>query len=237
MLIEVVGYKGVVGGATYEWLKTMHPRHEIVGREPGDLVALSDVSFVCVPEAVVEEVCAATADYTRVMVVRSTVVPGTCKSLQMKYGRHVCHNPEFLREATAIQDVFNPSYVLIGACCWEHAEMVSRLYESAQVKTVIVNTTTSEMVKVATNNYLACLVSFWNEMESICQASNVVGHRVGAIASLDPRVVWYGAKYHHQYGGKCLPKEIDQMLAYAREKGISMKLLEAIKEVNQCTAL
>lgn len=237
MLIEVVGYKGVVGGATYEWLKTMHPGHKVVGREVGDVVALSDLSFLCVPEAVVEDVCAVTADYTRVMVVRSTVAPGTCKSLQLKHGRHVCHNPEFLREATAIQDAFNPAYVLIGACCREHAEMVSRLYEPAQVKTVIVNTTTSEMVKVATNNYLACLVSFWNEIESICQVSGVAGHRVGAIASLDPRVGWYGARYHHQYGGKCLPKEIEQMLEYAKQKDIDLKMIPAIKEVNECQTL
>lgn len=234
MIIEVVGYKGVVGNATYQWLKAMHPGHRIIGRDKGDCPQKSNVAFICVPEAFMEVACRETAGYTGFMVVRSTVVPGTCKTLQITVGKHICHNPEFLREATAVQDVFNPSYVLIGRCCPEHGEVLRRLYEPAQVKIVVTNTVTTELVKVTINNYLACLVSFWNEMEAIAQASGVSGHRVGAIATLDPRVVGYGARYHHKFAGKCLPKEVEQMLSYAKAKGVSVQLLEAIKEVNEC---
>ena len=235
MIIEVIGYKGVVGNATYQWLRTMHPEHDVIGRDIGDcLPKKADVSFVCVPEAMAEVVCTEAAFYTGFLVIRSTVYPGTCRHIQQVVGKHVCHNPEFLREATAVQDAFNPNYVLIGSCCSEHGEIVSRLYEPTRVKTVIVSSITSELVKIVTNNYLACLVSFWNEIEAICQASGVPGHRVAAIAALDPRVVSYGARYHHKFGGKCLPKELEQMLVYAHEKGVATPMLQAIREVNVC---
>ena len=234
MIIEVVGYKGVVGDATYRFLKAMHLGHEIIGRDKGDVPGKSNLAFMCVPESCLEVVCSEIAPLTDFMVVRSTVMPGTCKRLQMKLGKHVCHNPEFLREVTAVQDVFNPAYILIGACCSEHAKTVQRLYEPAQVHTVVVQTVVSELVKVVTNNYLACLVSFWNEMESVCQASGVSGHRVSAIASLDARISSYGARYHHRYGGKCLPKEVEMMLEYADEKRLDLTLIPAVKEVNEC---
>jgi nucleotide sugar dehydrogenase len=233
MIIEVIGYKGVVGNATYQWLKAMHPSHQIIGRDRGDsLPKKADVSFVCVPEAMVQFVCTEAAFYSDVLVVRSTVHPGTCRHIQTMVEKHVCHNPEFLRQATAVQDVFNQSYVLIGSCCQKHGEIVRRLYEPARVEIVMTNTITSELVKIATNNYLACLVSFWNEIDDICEASGIPGHRVGAIATLDPRVVGYGARYHHQFGGKCLPKELEQMIIYARDKGVKTPMLWAIKEVN-----
>ena len=235
MRIEVVGCEGVVGNATYQWLKTMHPEHEVVGRDKNDGKSPQEsaMAFICVPEAFAEAACLEVATCTSLIVVRSTVSPGTCKRLQIMLDKHICHNPEFLREATALQDVFSPNYILIGACCREHGEIVKRLYEPARVGIVVTDTTTSELAKIITNNYLACLISFWNEAEAIAQASGVSGHHIGAITMLDPRVVGYGAKYHHKFGGKCLPKEIEQMLLYAKEKRVPTPMLEAIKKVNE----
>lgn len=236
--LEVVGYKGVVGNATYQWLLAMKPRGTLLcGRDQDDQIPLYTlahriISFVCVPEAKVKEVCYGIAEYADLIVIRSTVPPGTCQKLQDELMTHVCHNPEFLREVSAVADVFTPAYHLIGACCQEHAEFLKELYEPTCVKTIVTDTITSELIKIATNNYLACLISFWNEIEAIAQASGVSGHKVGAIASLDPRVVSYGAKYHHQFGGKCLPKELKQMIQYAESVGVAPVMLEAIQKVN-----
>ncbi len=234
--VEVVGYKGVVGSATYQWLKEMKaPDILLTGRDLGDpLPEDVGISFVCLPEKVVEKNCKQIAGYAKLIVVRSTVPPGTCRRIQEETGVHVSHIPEFLREATAVQDAFNPEYILIGACCQEHGSLLKGIYKPAQRPVIVTDTITSELVKIVVNNYLACLVSFWNEIERIAQASGVSGHRIGAIASNDSRVVSYGARWHHRFSGKCLPKELDQMLEYAGRLGLDTPMLRAIKEVNDC---
>jgi nucleotide sugar dehydrogenase len=231
MVIEVIGYKGVVGNATYQWLTEMG--YEVIGRDKGDAKPSGvDVSIICVPEAAVE-VVALEAFYADWLVIRSTVHPGVCEHISEVTGKHVCHVPEFLREASAVVDAFNPAYILIGACCSEHGGILKELYSPAQVEIVITDTLTSELVNIVTNNYLSCLIIFCNEMDAICEASGVKGHKVGAIVARDPRVSPYGARYHHKFGGKCLPKELDQMLMYARGK-VDTPMLKAIQEVNLC---
>lgn len=234
-IIEVVGYKGVVGNATYQWFNEMKSNDTIViGRDINDpLPEYTTVSFVCLPEGVVEDNCREIARYAELIVIRSTVPPKTCTRLQRELHIHICHNPEFLREATAVQDIFNPDYILLGTCCSKHSKVLKKLYSPACVNIVTTNTQTSEMVKIVTNNYLACLVSFWNEVEKIARATGVSGHNIGAITSLDKRVVWYGARWHHQFGGKCLPKELIQMITYANSLGVPVPILEAIQDVNK----
>ena len=235
-MIEVVGYKGVVGGATYEWLCKMQPC-PVVGRDMGDPAPSyrdGRVSFICVPEGVVPSVAKDAASYAEFLVIRSTVKPGTCRALQDKLKIHICHVPEFLREVSAVQDEFNPNFIVIGACCNVHAEYLSNIYKNAQCRVVITDTATSELVKLAVNNYLSCLISYWNEFEKVAQAAGSNGHRVGAIASLDPRISTYGSRYHHKFGGKCLPKDLKQIREYALELNITTPLFDAIEEVNEC---
>jgi len=239
LLIEVIGYKGIIGNATYQWLSQMKINGtQVIGRDKGDRIEhMLDnyiISFICVPEAVVPKVAQEASCYAKLIVIRSTVPPGTCQELQEKLDIHICHNPEFLTEKNSVQDAFNLNRVVIGACCQEHGSIVKGLYKNALVRIVVTDTKTSEMVKIATNNYLACQISFWNEIESIAKATGVSGHLVGNIASLDPRVSAYGAKYHHKYSGKCLPKEMTQMISYAKKLGIKTPLLNAIQEVNDC---
>ena len=237
MIIEVVGHKGVVGNATFQWFKSMKSPWgvQLIGRDKEDaLPGHTDISFICVPESQVDDVAMEVMKYSELVVIRSTVPPGTCNRLQARTGKHVCHNPEFLKEATAVQDMFNPTYILIGACCSKHGALLRELYEPSCAKIIETTTSESEMVKIVTNNYLACLISFWNEIEAIAQASGLSGHRIGAIATHDPRVVTYGARKHHQYAGKCLPKEITQMIKYAEARGVKTPLLHAIEEVNNC---
>lgn len=239
MIIEVVGYKGIVGNATYRWFTAMTSlKIAVYGRDKGNSLLPPTIqpiiSFICVPEAHIDEVCSEAANYASLVIIRSTVPPGTCQRLQGKLGIHICHNPEFLREATSVQDIFNPSYILIGACCQEHGALLQELYSPAQAEIVVTDPLTSEFTKIITNNYLACLISFWNEMEAICRASGSSAYKIAAIATKDPRVTEYGARWHHKFAGKCLPKEIEQMADYAAHRGVKVPMLKAIKEVNEC---
>lgn len=235
MLIEVVGYKGVVGGATYRWFEKMKPRGaRLIGRDLDDLMPVStDISFICLPEAVAESNCLLVSSYSGLAVIRSTVPPGTCKGIMDNYGYHVCHNPEFLRAATATKDIFNPPFILIGACCSDHGNMLAELYKPAHVDIIVTTPGVSELAKIVLNNYLACQISFWNEIDQIADRCNVSGHELGAIVSRDSRVSEYGARYHHKFGGACLPKELDQILEFTREIGLDTPMLNAILKVNR----
>ena len=114
MRIEVIGYKGVVGGATYKLFSELG--YGPIGYDKGDVIAKADVYFICVPEGAVEKV----VDQINVwegplVVIRSSVPPRTCTRLSNKIAYlHICHNPEFLREAIADQDEFTPHKIVIG---------------------------------------------------------------------------------------------------------------------------
>lgn len=241
MILEVIGYKGVVGNATYQWLKAMLPDMVVTGRDKGDDIprGVDDdtISFVCVPEVVVPAVVDQIYEYASLIVIRSTVKPGTCRQLQAEYETHICHVPEFLKEATAVYDEFNQPNVIIGYCCDEHAELLAQIYNHAHVPLYMTSTVESELTKLALNSYLACLISFWNEVELIANKSGTTGHRIGALTALDSRVSHYGAKYHNKFGGKCLPKDLKQMIEYAEYLDIDPKLLKAIEERNDETCL
>lgn len=241
--LEVIGYKGVVGNATYQWLKSM-TKHEVVGRDKNDPIPdyLSHnhnkvVSFICVPDNEVKEVAYVASKYASLIVIRSTVIPFTCKQIQEQTGVHTIHNPEFLREVSALPDIFSPSYILVGACCEQHAMYLSSLYESACVPIYITDQITSELAKLTHNSYFACLISFWNEIENIAAESGSSGSRIGAIISTDPRISEYGARFHQQFGGKCLPKDLNHLIEHAIDVGLDPKILQAVREVNKCQRL
>lgn len=233
--IHVVGYKGVVGNATYELFKRLG--HKVTGSDKGDLLPPADIYFVCVPEDIVEDLVLHWKDDVwgrPLIVIRSSVTPGTCVKLtnEIRY-LHICHNPEFLREATAVQDEFNPARIVIGQCCHEHGRLLKSLYRPLRVPIVLTDPTTSELVKLASNCYLATIISYWNEIEKLAQKVGVSGHQVGMIASMDPRISSYGARFHNKYGGRCLPKDTVQLIKYYEEElGMDPVLLKAVEEVN-----
>ena len=111
MRIQVIGYKGVVGGATYELLKRLG--HEVTGSDKGEPINRADIYVICTPEGNVPEVVRELLRYNELIVVRSTTPPGTIIGLIRNHGRHICHWPEHLREATALWDCYFPSFINI----------------------------------------------------------------------------------------------------------------------------
>jgi len=235
MQIEVIGYKGIVGGATYELFTRLgYGPH---GTDKGDPHSMANVYFICVPEGAVEDVVRDLRKHLHIgshalIVVRSSVAPGTCRGLQSSLAFHICHNPEFLREVSAVQDEFNPDRVVIGECCKHHGDMLESLYRPLRVPIVRTDPTTSELVKFASNNYLSTVISYWNTVEEVAKRVGVSGHQVGMIASMDPRISSYGARFHGKYGGRCLPKDAQQLIKFSESIGYDPILIKAVEEVN-----
>ena len=247
MKIQVIG-AGIVGRATGEALSRFGHSiiyfdidkeriHELqmkgfeVSEKP---VSQADIHFICTPEGVVEKVVDQLAKFDGLIVIRSSVLPGTTKSLVEKYGRHISHNPEFLRAAMASWDSLNPDRVVIGGCCENHGDILETLYKPLRAPIVRVDPTTSEMIKLASNANLSAYISFWNEIHKICGIIGVNSHVVGKVLSMDRRISEYGASMHGKaFGGACLPKDLDHLIEFSEEKGYTPELLKAIKNLNE----
>ena len=201
--------------------------------------AEADVHFVCVPEDAAPDVVRHLCKYIAgAIVIRSSVPPGTTAKLSEELDRTLWHNPEFLREATFEQDVLWVKHTLIG---WvkegkdtlKQFLLISRLYKQMCVEVIECSSTESELVKLFTNNYLAMLISFWNENKQLGDALGVNSHKVARLVALDERVSKYGAYMHGApYGGKCLPKDVAQTIGLGYELGVKLDLLHTVKLVN-----
>ena len=233
MEITIIG-KGVVGTATGEGFRRLG--HIITYYDKGDEPKLGEVTFICTPEDIVEEVIKK-LDESRewvdppneVLVVRSTVPPRTCDRFN-----HVSHNPEFLREGVADYEFMNPTRIIVGECCVTCGDILEELYRPFNVPIIRVDPTTSELIKLASNAYLATQISFWNQIALIAEKLNVNSHVVGKACALDPRISSYGASMHGSaYGGKCLPKDLAQLKLVALKLGVDPCMLDAVEEMNE----
>lgn len=207
--------------------------------ERPDLSFRSDLVFICTPEEVAEEVALTWPGTCDFIVVRSSTTPGTVLKLYDQHGRLAIHNPEFLREATALQDFLNPSYILLGIPdrgrgVWLKVEHVlTQLYEPFRAPLIVTDPTTSEIVKLATNVVLYMHITTWNAISVIAGRLGISSHQVGMIASKDPRIPPYGANKHGEPpGGRCLPKDIRTFIKLAGSLGMTAPLFQAAEDFN-----
>jgi UDPglucose 6-dehydrogenase len=141
-------------------------------------------------------------------------------------------NPEFLREGAAVDDVLHPDRIVIGAYREADGDEVQRLF--AAIETTVVRTTvpTAEMIKYASNAFLATKISFINEIANVCEA---VGADVRSVADgmgLDHRIGPYFLQAGIGYGGSCFPKDVQALKQLAGNTGYHFQLLNAVIEVN-----
>ena len=193
-----------------------------------------DVFFICTPEDVVEDIVRNQIVGDTLVVIRSSVLPGTTKRLR-EAGRHIAVNPEFLREATALEDFLNPARIVFSACCPTHRELLEKLYEPFRAPMVHVDDpTVAEMVKYASNLFAATTISYWNEIHNICLKLGINSHTIGMVAAMDSRIPTYGASQHGKpFGGKCLPYNLDAFIQFCNELDSNPILLQAVKKVNE----
>ncbi|HAB37939.1 MAG TPA: GDP-mannose dehydrogenase [Rhodobacteraceae bacterium] len=180
-----------------------------------------------------------------VIAIRSTVKPNTCKKvaeiIEIHSGKKcnkdfsVVANPEFLREGTAIQDYFNPPYVLIGASDKAGADEVASIYENVNAEIINVDIKTAEIIKYVNNSWHALKVTFGNEVGSICKALNIDSNEVMDIFCKDI-ILNISASYLRPgfaYGGACLPKDLSALVALSSEANVSTPLIDNICKSNE----
>jgi UDPglucose 6-dehydrogenase len=179
----------------------------------------------------------------KVIVTKSTVPIGTGERIRGIVSRHcrgtsfdVVSNPEFLREGSAIEDFMRPDRVVIGASSDQAVAIMRDLYAPLyliETPFVITNVPSAELIKYASNAFLATKISFINEIAEICERVGADVHRVAKGMGLDGRI---GPKFLHPgpgYGGSCFPKDTSALVQIAREHGYRMRIVEAVLEVNK----
>jgi GDP-mannose 6-dehydrogenase len=184
-------------------------------------------------------------DY-HVVVVRSTVLPGTTHetviptleaSSKKKYGTGfgVTVNPEFLREGTAIHDFRNPPLTLVGHNYRSDAEPTEALYARVDAPLVTTSIRTAEMIKYASNTWHALKVCFANEVGNLCKRLDIDSHDVMNIFCQDTKLNLssYYMKPGFAFGGSCLPKDVRAMQYRAKEVDLDMPVIQAILGSNQ----
>jgi UDPglucose 6-dehydrogenase len=190
------------------------------------------------------------SDEPHVVVVRSTVPPGTTLDivrplLEDASGRRVgddlglAMNPEFLRQRSAQEDFLRPWLTVFGTVGDREASLLRRLYEPFGAPMISTDVTTAEIIKYANNLYNATKISFFNEFHLVCQRLGLDSTIVGEAVSRSAEGMWrpgYGIRGGRAYDGACLPKDTRGFLSFAESLGIDMPLLRATIAVNETMA-
>ena len=178
-----------------------------------------------------------------VIVIKSTVPVGTTKKIKKiieskisSQNFDVVSNPEFLREGSAINDFMRPDRVVIGTESEKSEKIMRELYRPLKLnETPIVSTTieTSEVIKYASNSFLATKIGFINQVADLCEAVGANIQDVAKAMGIDKRI---GSKFLHAgpgYGGSCFPKDVKAFKATAKKFNIDFSILDAVNSSNE----
>jgi UDPglucose 6-dehydrogenase len=191
-------------------------------------------------EEVAREIGQAMERYT-VIVNKSTVPVGTGEFVRDVIVRHqsqavpfdVVSNPEFLREGSAIEDTLRPDRIVIGAPTQQVAMTLLELYAPLERPMIITDVPSAEMIKYASNAYLATKISFANAIANICEAAGADVTQVVKGMGLDTRIGPAFLQAGLGYGGSCFPKDTDSLIHTADDLGYDFGLLRAVVDVNR----
>ncbi|MCK4714372.1 MAG: UDP-glucose/GDP-mannose dehydrogenase family protein [Candidatus Aenigmarchaeota archaeon] len=183
-------------------------------------------------------------DEYHTIVVKSTVIPGTTENVILpvverfsgkKAGRGfgVAMNPEFLKEGMAVADFMNPDRVIIGAIDGKSAERVFALYRDFKCPVMKTNPRTAEMIKYASNAFLATKISFSNEIGNLCKRLGIDSYEVADGMGHDSRIERKFLNSGIGYGGSCFPKDVKAIIAKGKKTGLKMETLDAVESVNR----
>ena len=227
-----------------------------VGTPQGDTGA-ADLSYV---EAVVSEISRAIGSY-KVIVEKSTVPVYTNDWIRRVLHRHgvdpnsvdVVSNPEFLREGTAIVDFLHPDRIVVGAGNERSADVLRRIYEpltggsyyeqpgalpgpcsaSRPARLLVTSAQSAEIVKHASNAFLALKISFINAVANLAESVDADIEDIAAGMGLDSRIGQKFLRAGLGYGGSCFPKDVAAFHWVAQQRGVNFQLLEEVRKINE----
>ncbi|UCG77782.1 MAG: UDP-glucose/GDP-mannose dehydrogenase family protein [Nitrospirota bacterium] len=200
----------------------------------------ADLKYV---DEVAKQMAALMKDY-KVIVTKSTVPVGTGerirkimkKNLKKKVNFDIVSNPEFLREGAAIEDFMRPDRVVLGSNSEQAIAIMKDLYRPLyliETPFVITNIETAELIKYASNSFLATKISFINEMANLCEQVGADVHMVSKGMGLDGRI---GRKFLHPgpgFGGSCFPKDTRALIRIGQDHGVEMDVVKAAVQTNE----
>jgi len=240
--------------------RCVEERHTLKATEEFGEIAYSDATFICVgtfsesnktdfkhiidvANQIGREL--KKTDSYHLVVVKSTVVPGTTEEIiipalekysSKKVGREfgVAVNPEFLQEGNAVQCFQEPDRIIIGEHDYMAGDTLERMYRelSRQCPIVRTNVRTAEMIKYASNAFLATKITFINEIGNLCKNLGIDVYEVAKGMGYDPRI---GNKFLNAglgFGGSCLPKDLAELVSKAQKTGYEARLLKSVLETN-----
>ncbi len=178
----------------------------------------------------------------KTIVVKSTVIPGITeavvrknmeaagKKLGVDFG--LCMNPEFLREGHALEDFLEPDRIIIGSADRKAGDIVEGLYKNFKSPILRTDIRTAEMIKYASNGFLATKITFANEIGNLCKLLGIDVYKVMEGVGMDKRISPRFLRAGCGFGGSCFPKDVRALLNKGRELGYEPKLLETVLDVN-----
>ena len=179
----------------------------------------------------------------RLFVFRGTLVPGTMRNVVVDYLERNCslrrgkdydvfYNPEFVRQHSALEDFFTPDRVVIGQ---EKigSSYLSDLYTPLTDKIILSGFEEAEMIKYASNCFLALKISYFNEISLMCKKMGIGEDRVAQAVAMDNRIGGYGTIGGPPFAGACLPKDTEAFASFARNMNIKDDLIETAIRINK----
>jgi UDPglucose 6-dehydrogenase len=178
------------------------------------------------------------------IVIKSTVVPGTTDTtvrhlLETNSNKHantdfgLAMNPEFLREGNAIHDFLTPDRIVIGVSDQKTADTLRHLYTGFTCPIIETSLSAAEMIKYASNAFLATKVSYINEIGNLCKTLNIDTYQVAEGMGYDHRIGRAFLDAGIGWGGSCFPKDIDALLAWVKDHHTTAPIITATRTVNQ----
>lgn len=218
-----------------------------------DTIKNSEFIFVCLPTpmkadesgielSIFEDMVPRIANFTdstdKIVVIKSTVTPGTTVKYEKKFPKtHFCFNPEFLTEANYLEDYLNADRTVIGANNDLVLRRMAVIFKVRFPKTTIFLTdpTTAEIVKYFANAFLSLKVTFANYFYDYCQKLGIKYEEVKKMAAADPRIIdsHLDVTTMRGFGGKCFPKDLVAIMGEFKKLGVDYFLLETMWKYNK----
>lgn len=258
--LGIIGY-GFVGQAVANGFNTASKGKDIIRYYDKfketlsleEVISKSEFIFVCLPTpmkedesgidlTIIEEMAGEITKYTdntdKIIVIKSTVIPGTTAALQKKYPQSLfAFNPEFLTEANFLEDFLNAPRTIVGTSNDLVARRVSVIFRQRFPKTKIFLTdpTTAETVKYFANAFLSLKVTFANFMYDFCQMKGIKYEEVKRMAAEDSRIIdaHLDVTTMRGFGGKCFPKDLVALMGEFKKAGVDVSLLETMWKYNK----